>query len=106
VTRCARLPGGAALPGWTNPLCPPFYDHEIAGIAKLFGTTQQQVRAMITEEWFGIAPDEVSNRVRRLAPQINGLEEGDFELVEALVNRLSAAKPPTEGGWSARRAKQ
>ncbi|MGA5329171.1 hypothetical protein ACPCJT_22660 [Streptomyces griseoincarnatus] len=81
---------------------PPFYDVEIAGIAKLFNTTQEQVRAMITEEWFGVAPAKASSRVKRMAPQIDSLHENDFTLVESILNRL-APRQSTEG-WEPRSA--
>ncbi|MBZ6256725.1 hypothetical protein KVH22_14395 [Streptomyces olivaceus] len=68
---------------------PPYYDIEIAGIAKLFKTTQDQVRTMITEEWFGVAPAKTTSRVRRLAPQIDALHDKDFALVESVLNRLA-----------------
>ncbi|MGC9536534.1 hypothetical protein [Streptomyces sp. UG1] len=83
---------------------PPFYDSEIAGIAALFGTTQDQVRAMIVEEWFGIAPPRVSGRVKLIAPQVDALAEGDFHLVEGLVNRL-APQQSSEDKWTPRAAK-
>ncbi|GGW79571.1 hypothetical protein GCM10010383_03950 [Streptomyces lomondensis] len=70
---------------------PPVYDEEIAGIAKLFGTTREQVRAMIAEEWLGVAPEKVSSRVKRIMPQVDALEDADFKMVEQLVNRLTPA---------------
>jgi hypothetical protein len=82
---------------------PPFYDDELDGIAMLFGTTREQVRAMITEEWFGVASTPASSRIKRLAPQIDTLTDADFDLIQNVANRLAPHtgdadwKPKTRG---------
>jgi hypothetical protein len=45
---------------------------------------------MIAADWYGVHPDtEISTRVRRLAPALEALSEGDAELVDALARRLA-----------------
>ena len=64
----------------------------ISGIAQLFGTSTEQVCAMIAADWYGVHPDiDVSARVLRLAPLLERLSEDDADLVEALSRRLSAS---------------
>ncbi|MEV0876613.1 hypothetical protein AB0I85_02120 [Micromonospora echinofusca] len=69
----------------------------LPGIAKLFGTTEKQVAAMIAADWYGVLPNaEVSTSALNLGPLLDELDESDLELVEALVRRLagqSKSKP-------------
>lgn len=61
------------------------------GIAKLFGTTAEQVAVMVAADWYGVRPTaDVSARVRRLSPFLDRLNEADAELVGALVRRLAS----------------
>jgi hypothetical protein len=75
--------------GFSGRVGPP--DPEaLAGIAKLFGTTEEQVAAMIAADWYGVHPDtEVSTRALALGPLLDQLSEPDLDLVEALVRRLA-----------------
>jgi hypothetical protein len=60
------------------------------GIAKLFGTTVEQVSAMIAADWYGMHPDaDVSARALRLGPTLDELDEADAELLEAIARRLT-----------------
>jgi hypothetical protein len=83
---------------------PPFYDADIVGISLLFKTSGEQVRRMIAEEWLGVATPRVSDRVKLVAPQVDALTEGDFQLVEGLVNRLTP-KQSSEDEWRPKAAK-
>jgi hypothetical protein len=77
-----------------NRVGPPTPD-ALAGIAALFGTSEEQVSAMIAADWYGVHPDtEVSARALRLSPVLDTLSEHDAELVEALARRL--AQPVTQ----------
>lgn len=61
------------------------------GIARLFGTTRDQVAKMVAADWFGVHPEtEVSTRVLRLSPVLDALDEADAKLVEALARRLAS----------------
>ncbi|MEV4106303.1 hypothetical protein [Nonomuraea sp. NPDC049695] len=75
-------------PGSTRVLPPDL--EAIEGIAKLFGTTQGQVRAMVAADWYGVHPNELSARALRLIPAIDGLSEEDATRIEDLIQRLSA----------------
>ncbi|MER6530594.1 hypothetical protein [Streptomyces sp. NPDC001508] len=63
---------------------------DLPGIAKLFGTTEEQVAAMIANEFYGITrfPNPRSERERRFAEDLNALSEEDADLVLRLVKRL------------------
>lgn len=62
----------------------------LAGIAKLFGTSEEQVCAMIAADWYGVHPDtELSARTQRLGPVLDKLSDSDADLVEAVAQRLS-----------------
>jgi hypothetical protein len=62
----------------------------LAGFANLFGTTVEQVQVMIAADWYGVHPDvDISARALRLGPVLDGLEQGDADLVEALARRLA-----------------
>ena len=59
-------------------------------LAALLGTSADDVRQMIAEEWYGVTPGQgVSPRVAGLAKRLDVLDEGDAALVEALVQRLA-----------------
>ncbi len=74
----------------TSRVGPPDPD-AIPGIAKLFGTTEAQVAAMIAADWYGVHPDaDISPRALRLSPILDQLSESDAELVEALARSLAA----------------
>lgn len=61
------------------------------GIAKLFGTTREQVAEMVAADWYGVVPtSQPSALVMRLAPLVDALSEGDATLVEHLIRRLSS----------------
>lgn len=73
----------------TNRVGPPDRD-AIPGIAKLFGTSEEQVAAMIAADWYGVHPNaDISARALRLSPVLDQLTEGDAEIVEALARRLA-----------------
>jgi hypothetical protein len=62
----------------------------LEGIAELFGTTVEQVAAMVAADWYGVNPDtDVSTRVLRLGPVLDNLDDADAELVKSLAHRLS-----------------
>jgi hypothetical protein len=62
----------------------------LTGIAKLFGTSTDQVAAMIATDWYGVDPNgAVSPRVLRLGPTLEALKESDADLIEALARRLT-----------------
>lgn len=63
------------------------------GIAKLFGTTVDQVAAMVAADWYDVHPDtRISARAQRLGPALDSLTEADADLAEALVQRLAKKK--------------
>ncbi len=62
----------------------------LEGIAKLFGTTTEQVAAMIAADWYGVHPDtDIPARVLRLGPILEQLTDADAELLETLARRLT-----------------
>jgi len=62
----------------------------LAGIAKLFGTSREQVAAMIAADWYGVHQNtDVSARVRRLAPTLDDLTDADADLIESIARRLA-----------------
>jgi len=62
----------------------------LTGIAKLFGTSAEEVAAMVAVDWYGVHRDvEMSARAQRLAPILDKLSESDVGLVDALAQRLS-----------------
>jgi hypothetical protein len=64
---------------------------EFPGLAKLLGTTPEQVAAMIAADFYAVDTGEgYSARVQRIAPLVDGLAEADAELVETIARRLSA----------------
>ncbi|MET7304986.1 hypothetical protein [Embleya sp. NPDC005575] len=76
--------------GRTGPPTPDEWD----GIAKLFGTTRDQVRAMIAADWFGIQPGtEVSARVMKLAPLVDKLTEKEAEALAVVVQSMTLPLP-------------
>lgn len=59
-------------------------------LAALLGTSSDDVRHMIAEEWYGVTPaDGLSPRVTSLAKRLDALDEEDAALVEAVVQRLA-----------------
>lgn len=77
---------GSAGAGRVGPPTP----EEFPGLAKLLGTTKEQVAAMIVTDFYGIdnTAGEYSARIRSLAPMIDDLADEDAELVEQTVRRL------------------
>jgi hypothetical protein len=68
---------------------PPTPD-QFRGLAKLLGTTPDQVAAMVCTDFYGLDTGAgYSARVQRLAPAMDGLAESDAALVESLINRLA-----------------
>jgi hypothetical protein len=71
------------------------YDPDYNGAVSIdanwfFGTTEDQVSAMIAADWYGVHPDaEISARALRLSPALDSLSEADAELVETLARRLA-----------------
>ncbi|RCG19135.1 hypothetical protein DQ384_38310 [Sphaerisporangium album] len=64
----------------------------LAGIAKLFDTSELTVRTMIATDWYGIVPpDEIPSRVRRMQGPIMALGDEDAKLVEELIRKLGKA---------------
>jgi len=62
----------------------------LPGIAKLFGTTPDQVAVMIAADWYGVYPDsEVSPRALQLSPILDSLDDEDAKIVEHLARRLA-----------------
>jgi hypothetical protein len=60
------------------------------GIAKLFGTTREQVATMVAADWYGVYPDtDISARTLRLGPALDDLTDTDAEMLEALARRLA-----------------
>jgi hypothetical protein len=84
---------------WNGPpgggrVGPPGPD-AIPGIARLFGTTPQQVAAMIAADWYGVHPDtEISGTVLRLGPIFDQLGEDDLTLLDTLARRLAQHPTP------------
>ncbi|MBB1256537.1 hypothetical protein H3146_24765 [Streptomyces sp. OF3] len=74
--------------GQQGRTAPPSPD-EWAGIAKLFGTTEEQVRAMIAADWFGVQTgSEVSARVMNLAPLLDELTEKEAAAVGVVIRSM------------------
>jgi len=62
----------------------------LPGIAKLFGTTVEQVSAMVAADWYGVYPDaDVSPRALALSPTLDRMGESDAALLETLAKRLA-----------------
>jgi len=75
-------------PGQTrvSPPAPETFE----GIARLFGTSVEQVKAMIAADWYGVESNEgVPARVLRMSPLLDSLDESDAEMVEKLTRRLA-----------------
>lgn len=67
---------------------PPTPD-EFKGLAKLLGTTADQIASMVVADFYGVdTGDGFSARMQRLAPIIDGLAEADAELIENTARRL------------------
>ncbi|MFK0154278.1 hypothetical protein ACIQVK_19660 [Streptomyces sp. NPDC090493] len=81
--------------GQQGRTAPPTPD-EWAGIAKLFGTTEDQVCAMIAADWFGVQPgDAVSARVLQLAPLLDGLTDTEAEAVGVVIRSMRSPVVPS-----------
>lgn len=66
--------------------------NDFPGLAKLLGTTPEQVAAMVVADFYGVdTGDGFSARMQRLAPIIDGLDEEDAELIEKTAQRLGSA---------------
>jgi hypothetical protein len=69
----------------------------LPGIAKLFGTTKDQVAAMVAADWYGVHPDTtISARALALSAALDKLDDFDAELVEKLIRRLSGERTAAE----------
>lgn len=65
----------------------------LPGIAKLFGTSPDQVAKMVAADWYGVQQDEaVSAQALRLGPVLDRLSDSDADLLEALVRRLDKSE--------------
>lgn len=73
---------------------------DLPGIAKLFGTTEEQVAAMIAHEFYGVAryPNLRSERERHFAQDLNALSAEDSDLVLELVKRLNRKVDDEQSG--------
>lgn len=60
----------------------------VPDIAKALGITSDQCAALICEGWYQVRSEEVSARVRRLAPALDALTDADADLIEQLAMRL------------------
>lgn len=64
----------------------------IPGIAALFGTTEEQVSAMIAADWYGVEQGNgMSPAVQKIGGALEALNDADLDLIEAIVARL---RPP------------
>jgi len=62
----------------------------IPGIAALFGTSEKHVKEMIAADWYRVQPDStLSPQAQKIAASLEGLSDGDFELIESMARRLS-----------------
>jgi hypothetical protein len=78
---------GSAGAGRVGPPTPK----EFVGLAKLLGTTPEQVAEMVVADFYQVdTGGGFSARVQRLAPTIDALNVDDLNLVEAVINRLGA----------------
>lgn len=66
---------------------------DFPGLAKLLGTTPEQVASMVVADFYGVdTGDGFSARMQRLAPIIDGLDEEDAELIEKTAQRLGGSR--------------
>ena len=88
--------GRARSSAWFNSLLnssrpwrvgPPSND-TIESLAELLETTEEHVRRMIAEEWYGVAQAKQSTRVAGLAQRLDQLSSEDARLVEEIIQRL------------------
>lgn len=100
--RMARKSGELRSTAWFNNvkaggsrLVGPPPPHILHGFARLFDMTWEQVAAMVAESWYGVQTEGASERVKRIAPALDALDEADAELVERLVTRLNATGETT-----------
>ncbi|MGR3931708.1 hypothetical protein [Streptomyces sp. BRA346] len=62
----------------------------IPSIAKTLGISQREVAEMITEQWYGVCPDDkIPNHLRSLVAALRRIESEDLPVVENLVHHLS-----------------
>jgi hypothetical protein len=86
-------PGYTGSPARATRVGPPKPD-EIPGIARLFNTTEDQVRRMIAADWYGVPiknDPRTSALVRRLGPVLDQLDRDDVALIELLLSRLPSS---------------
>ncbi|MGW2645030.1 hypothetical protein ACWC2T_08920 [Streptomyces sp. NPDC001393] len=75
---------------------PPTPD-EFPGIAKLFGTTVEQVAAMVAADWYGQEPHGgVSPRVMNLAPLLDQLTPEQADALGLIVRSMVEPGAETE----------
>ncbi|WP_157878502.1 hypothetical protein [Streptomyces chattanoogensis] len=77
---------------WKGPgtirVGPPTPD-ELPGIAKLFGTSEAQVQAMIAADWYGIEPSGgLSPRVMNMAPLLDKLEDEQADALGVIIRAM------------------
>jgi hypothetical protein len=67
---------------------PPTPD-EFEGLAKLLGTTSEQVASMVVSDFYRVdTGNGFSARMQRLSPIVDSLAEADAELIENTARRL------------------
>ena len=77
--------------GEYGPSVGPPKPDAVPGIAKLFRVSEQRVREMIAEDWFGVNHNaDVSQRVMRIASALDSLSERDADLVADVARRLAS----------------
>lgn len=70
----------------------PPSEETIPGIAKLFESTETEVRAMIAADWYGVDSNSVmTHRILEFASAIDTLDEADAKLILELIPRLNHA---------------
>lgn len=58
------------------------------GLCALLGVAEEELRAMIAEEWFGVTRSAASDRMKEIGMVLDRLSQEDYELVTALARRL------------------
>jgi hypothetical protein len=86
---------------WAGPggrVGPPTPE-SLPGIAKLFGTSVEQVSAMIAADWYDVQPDNApSARTLRLSAGLDDLDDAAAALVEQLVMQLAVVQHAVRPG--------
>ncbi|BBH16806.1 hypothetical protein Back2_10930 [Nocardioides baekrokdamisoli] len=78
---------GSAGAGRVGPPTPD----DFGGLAKLLGTSREQVASMVCADFYGVDTGSgYSATVQRLAPTIDELDLDDVVLVEKLIARLGS----------------